>query len=247
MSCVRKICNWRSNLHLALILAPIVALAASMTAQQRNPRTVTRTSDPKAALAVADLYYKNNDITDRAATEYRKVRDQFPRSKEAETAQYFLGSYYHRKFYILKEKKLREDWGTLVEAQGQYEDYVNRYAWKSNTPTWLADAYFNLALVFLQRGDNKRAEESLGKMYGAAPYDRQTYVYHVIWSPNSSDVIDSNFDSRQLAEYTNSLVYTYGYNLKQRQGPPIDNPFAVIVDNVKRWCRGKKTVRRTAG
>ena len=210
----------------------------SVATQQRTNRT-SRTSDPKAILAKADLYYKNNDITDRAAVEYRAVRDRFPKTKEAATAQYYLGSYYHRKFYIQREQKLKDDLGVLVEAQGQYEDYAQRYAWQTNPPEWLADAYFNLALIFLQRGENKRGEEFLGKMYGAAPYDRTTYIYQVIWSPNSIDVIDASFDSKQLAEYANSLIYSQAY----AQRAPLSPPFDSIVEKIKRWCKGRQSLK----
>lgn len=216
----------------------LIALPVSLAAQQR----ISRMADPKAMLAKADVYYKNNDISDRAAVEYRAVRDRFPKTQEAATAQYFLGSYYHRKFYIQKEKKLKEDYGLLVEAQGQYEDYANRYAWKSKSPDWLADAYFNLALIFLQRGENKKAEGFLGKMYGAAPYDRTTHVYQVIWSPNTKDTIDSSFDSKQLAEYANSLIYSYAYDqqqIRKQQGPPFDT----IVEKIKLWCKGRKSLK----
>lgn len=214
----------------------LMALPVSLAAQRR----ISRTSDPKAMLAKADVYYKNNDISDRAAVEYRAVRDRFPKTPEAATAQYFLGSYYHRKFYIQKEKKLKEEYGLLVEAQGQYEDYASKYAWRSKSPDWLADAYFNLALVFLQRGENKRAEEFLGKMYGAAPYDRTTHVYQVIWSPNTKDIIDSSFDSKQLAEYANSLIYSYAYTQQKTQRGP---PFESIVEKIKLWCKGRKSLK----
>lgn len=218
-----------------LLLTLLAMLPVSVNAQR-----ISRTSDPKAILAKADVYFKNNDITDRAAAEYRAVRDRFPKTQEAATAQYFLGSYYHRKFYIQKEKKLKEDYGLLVEAQGQYEDYASKYAWRNKSPEWLADTYFNLALVFLQRGDNKKGEEFFGKMYGAAPYDRTTHVYQVIWSPNAKDLIDSSFDSKQLAEYANSLIYSHAYTQQQvQQGPP----FETIVEKIKLWCKGRKSLK----
>ncbi|MFN2513814.1 MAG: tol-pal system YbgF family protein [Pyrinomonadaceae bacterium] len=220
------------------LLTCLAALPVVAAAQPRTLRT-SRTPDPKAILAQADVYYKNNDITDRAAVEYRAVRDRFPRTKEAATAQYYLGSYYHRKFYIQREKKLQEDYGVLVEAQGQYEDYVKRYAWQTNPPEWVADAYFNVALIFLQRGDNKRAEEFLGKMYGAAPYDRTTHVYQVIWSPDTKDVIDSSFDSKQLAEYANSLIYSQAYAQQKVEGPPFNS----IVGKIISWCKGRKSLK----
>ncbi len=223
-----------------LFLTCLAVLPVSVAAPQQQQRTrTTRTSDPNAILAKADVYFKNNDITDRAAVEYRAVKDRFPKTKEAATAQYYLGSYYHRKFYIQREKKLREDYGLLVEAQGQYEDYAKRYAWQTNPPEWLADAYFNLALIFLQRGDNKRAEELLGKMYGAAPYDRTTHIYQVIWSPNTKDVIDSSFDSKQLAEYANSLIYSEAYAQQRQQGPQFES----IVEKIKRWCKGRQSLK----
>ncbi|MCM3872594.1 MAG: tetratricopeptide repeat protein [Pyrinomonadaceae bacterium] len=235
----------RNSALMAWLAWPTVLLlfAASFSSASTfgQSRTTRRGGDPKPVLALADLYYKNNDISDKAAVQYRKVRDQFPKSKEAETAQYFLGSYYHRKFYIQREKKLKEDYGLLVEAQGQYEDYTGKYAWRSKSPDWLADAYFNLALVFLQRGDSKKAEEFLGKMYGAAPYDRTTHVYQVVWSPNTKDLIDASFDSKQLAEYANSLIYSYAYG--QQQALPQGPPFEIIVEKIKLWCKGRKSLK----
>jgi len=219
-----------------------IAASVSSASLQGQSRTTRRVADPKPILAVADLYYKNNDISDKAAVQYRKVRDQFANTKEAEKAQYYLGSYYHRKFYIQKEKKLNADYGLLGQAQSEYEAYASKYAWKSKSPDWLADAYFNLALVSLQRGDNKKAEGFLGKMYGAAPYDRTTHVYQVIWSPSTRDLIDSSFDSKQLAEYANSLIYNYAYDqqqLRMQQG----SPFETIVEKIKLWCKGKKSLK----
>ena len=220
-----------------LVLMSSFVLSPSVVGQRRSARAQAQpqqqTSQSKAILAQADLYYKNDDITkDRAAGLYRQVRDKFPTSKDAETAQYFLASYYHRKFYIQREKELQENLAALIEAGAQYEDYVNRYAWRSKSPDWLSDAYFNLALISLQRGDTFKAEQWLGKMYGASPSDQKVYVYQVIWSPNARDVIDSNYDAKALAEYANSLVYA------QRQRKL--SSFNSIVDKLKAWCNSQK-------
>jgi hypothetical protein len=193
----------------------------------------------RKALTLADFYYKNGDITDKAAVQYRKVRDAAPKSSEGATAQYYLASYYHRKFYIQKEKKLKEDPALLVEAQGQYEDYASRFAWNSPKPEWLSDAYFNLALIFAQRGDSFKTEQYLGKMYGAAPYDQKVYVYQVIWSPSTKDIVDVWVDSRQLAQYANSVVYSFRQAAqKQQQGPPPS--FSLFVDRIRQWCASQK-------
>lgn len=215
---------------LALIPGSAVGQRRAARAQ---PQPQSQASQAKVILAQADLYYKNDDITnDRAAALYRQVRDRFPNSKDAETAQYFLGSYYHRKFYIQREKQLKEDLTPLIEAGAQYEDYVNKYAWRSKSPDWLSDAYFNLALIALQRGDTVKAEEWLGKMYGASSSDQKVYIYQVIWSPNQRDVVDAAYDARALAEYTNSLVYS----LRQRKL----SSFNALVDKVKAWCNSQK-------
>jgi tetratricopeptide (TPR) repeat protein len=220
-----------------LLALCLVISATTSRGQQRRTTPTQSSAELQRALALGDFYYKNGDITDRAAVQYRRVRDSAPKSSEGATAQYYLGSYYHRKFYIQKEKKLREDIALLVEAQGQYEDYAGKFAWNSPSPQWLSDAYFNLALVFLQRGDSYKAEQFLGKVYGAAPYDSQIYIYQVIWTPNSKDVIDKKVDARELAKFTNSLVYEARQSKAQQQGPP---SFDYIVERIKRWAVTQK-------
>jgi hypothetical protein len=225
--------SWR------VVFAALVVLVTTVGAvgQARNTTKKRQAPTAKSELALADFYYKNDDITDMAAQQYRKVRNIYVGTNEAATAQYFLGSYYHRKFYIQKEKKLTEDRTVLTEAQAQYEDYISKDAWRNKQPEWLSDAYFNLALIFLQRGMDGEAEQSLGKMYGAAPYDSQVYIYQVVWSPSSDDVIDARVDSRKLAEYTNSLVYDFRNSRQQMQRPL---SFAAIVTKVGQWCKQQK-------
>ncbi|HZI86169.1 MAG TPA: hypothetical protein VFD48_05010, partial [Pyrinomonadaceae bacterium] len=46
-----------------LLLVSLPLLGLSVFAQRRTTRIV-QTTDPKAILAKADLYFKNNDITD---------------------------------------------------------------------------------------------------------------------------------------------------------------------------------------
>src|SRR5712664_4001411 len=119
MSLIIRNTNWAGVSGFFLVLASWLALSPSAIGQRRSARAQpqSQTSQSKAILAQADLYYKNDDITkDRAAALYRQVRDKFSTSKEAETAQYFLASYYHRKFYIQREKQLNEDQAPLNEA-----------------------------------------------------------------------------------------------------------------------------------
>lgn len=240
-SSIKKFPIIQSQLFAGVLILCLGISSGSALGQRRSAGNVARqTSDSKKALALGDFYYKNNDISDKAAIQYRRVRDSNPKSAEGATAQYFLGSYYHRKFYIQREKKLKEDFGLLVEAQGQYEDYANKYAFNSPSPEWLSDAYFNLALIFLQRGDTWKAEHFLGKMYGASTNDSRIYIYQVVWSPNSKDVVDSNLDARQLAQFTNSLIY--GARNAQKQQPQQQQApsFDYMIDRIRQWCLSHK-------
>lgn len=228
------------------LLMVAITVTGPLTPGQRRPATPSRTSttltqaqssELKKALALGDFYYKNGDITDKAAVQYRKVRDSAPKSSEGATAQYYLGSYFHRKFYIQKEKKLKEDVGLLTEAKAEYEGYASKSAWNSPKPEWLSDAYFNLALILAQRGDSQQTEQYLGKMFGAAPYDQKVYIYQVVWSPSAKDVVDAYVDSRQLAQYANSLVYSSRQaQLKQSQPPSFD----YFVERIRQWCVSQK-------
>src|SRR6185295_8272664 len=45
-----------------------------------------------------------DDTTDRAAELYQQVMRSYPKSTEAEAAQYFVGGYYSKKFFIIEKR-----------------------------------------------------------------------------------------------------------------------------------------------
>jgi hypothetical protein len=172
------------------------------------------------------FYYNNDDITDKAATQFRAVMAKYPKSDEAETAQYYLGSYFQRKYYVELTKYRRTDPNALKSAKDAYRAYTNKY-YKSGNHQWLADAFFNLALVFLQQGDAKNAGYELNKMGGAASLDGSVYIYQVIYSQNKDDVLNSEFRTKALADYASSIVGNSNQSFAQK------------VAAIKQWCRNQ--------
>jgi hypothetical protein len=200
--------------------------ATSGAQTKAQPQQQSNTNSPDQMLKLALFYYNNDDITDKAATQLRAVIAKYPGANEAETAQYYLGSYFQRKYYIEMAKYRKEDKAALEAAKREYRIYTDRY-YKSGTHQWLADAFFNLALVFMQQGDDKNPGYELSKMSGAAALDSLVYIYQVAYSQSTDDVIDNSFQTRSLAEYASTVAGNSGQSFAQK------------VASIKQWCRSQ--------
>lgn len=179
-------------------------------------------SDPDKMYSLGIFYYNNDDITDKAAEQFRNLKTTYPNSPKAANAQYYLGSYYQRKFYIQRERSKTTDWGALGMAEKEYFLYIDKYS-SGGASEWLSDSHFNLALVFLQENQQDWARDILNRMSRAANQDRKVYIYQIVWSSDPADVLDYSFDAGDLARYTASLVNN-GQNFEQN------------VASLKRWC-----------
>jgi hypothetical protein len=178
-------------------------------------------------LARGNLYYSSDDITDRAANEYRSVvRRYHPRTKEAEAAQYLLASYYHRKFYIVREKKHEKDDYALNVAEVEYNNYIRRYM-NTGSREWLAECYFNLSLIWLEYGKRDKALEQLNKLRKLGNVDGTIYVYDVIWSPHSNDRVEGYYDQQMLVNITETLIKTKA-------------SLPEVVQEIRKWCRSQR-------
>ena len=176
-------------------------------------------------LALGDFYLKSNDVTDAADRYYRQAIQASPRSQAAGNAQFNRGAYWFRKYFIVKEQFSKEDRSALVEAEGQYYDFIDKFAQPNNVIGLLSDAEFYLALVYLQEGKRSYASGWLNRMLSeAVDKDKLVNVYKVIWSTNNADIIDRNVDARQLALLTRQLI-DKGLN------------FNATVAEIKRWCQ----------
>lgn len=211
----------RRRAFLNLIAIPLVLIGCSLSIEAQR-------MDADRLLSLGDFYLKNNDVTDAANRYYKQVTINFPGTRQAGVAQYNRGSYWQKKFYILREKgsaNSKVAQSALIEAEGQYYDFIDKFAEKTNTADLLADAAFNLALVYLQRNNPAYAVGWFNRMLnGITNRDGQVYIYRVVWSPNPADVIDRNVDSTELAKFTRDTISS---------GLSVDQ----VVSQVKQWCR----------
>src|SRR5258706_14136251 len=86
-----------------LVIVPfLLALFLLATAGQATAQTCA-TADQCLSLGL--FYYNNDDISDKASQQFKLVMTKYTRStKQVETAQYYLASYYQRKYYIQAQR-----------------------------------------------------------------------------------------------------------------------------------------------
>ena len=219
------------NLPRIFFIAALIVLASVIAvAQTKNPAAQTKNAQakimtPEKFLSLGDFYFRNNDITDAADRYYRQAIRTGAGSQTAGHAQYNRGSYWFRKYFVVKDQYSKEDPTALVEAEGQYYDFIDKFARQTNTIGLLADAEFYLALVYLQQGKRDYAIGWLNRMLAEAVNDDESvYVYKVVWSSKPGDIVDRNVGAAQLATFARQTI--------QRGGD-----FDSVVLEIKRWCQ----------
>lgn len=225
--------NLRIHLTATFIGYFLVAVSVAASEHETTPAGMAAQQQATSArdiLSLATFYYDTNDTSDVAAKQYKLVIANYPNSTEAETAQYYLGSYYHRKYYIRKERWQSESKPSLVTAESEYKRYISKYS-RAKSPEWLCDARFNLAL------DDMEQENFAGAIYQLRTIvlfdfrkDPTIFVHQVIWSENPKDLIDQNFNAKDLAEYAR-------YRLSMHQ---FARGIEAIVPEIREWCRDRK-------
>jgi hypothetical protein len=177
---------------------------------------------PSAAqlLKQGSSYQAADDTTDRAADIYRQLIRLFPKSVEAEAAQFFLGTYYERKFFILEQRSKTQDWQSLNRAEEELYKYKGKYPKGS----YLADTFHILATIALRRGYGSTAASWLQNMKQAAAADKKVYIFRMTWSPTTNDVVKSYCDTRALADANLDLI-----NKKLS--------FDAVMNEVTNWAR----------
>jgi hypothetical protein len=204
-----------------------VSLQPAAAQQQKKQAVAGSCGSASKCLSLGLFYFNNDDISDKAAQQFRTVITGYPRSPEAEKAQFYLGSYYHRKFYIQRQRYRRDDSKLLQLAQREYLGYIKKYS-TQGTGEWLADAHFNAALTYIQLGTASGAKNILDRMASVTTRDPKVYVYQVVWSLNRSDVVDEYIEAGALANYAQTLL-----------GRPADQ----VVFELKKWCQSRKSRR----
>jgi hypothetical protein len=91
--------------------------------------------------------------------------------------------------------------------------------------TTRADAEFYLALVYLHQGKRDHAVGWLNRMMAeAVKADETVYIYKVVWSSNSRDIIDRKVNAAQLAKYARQVI---------DKGSDVNT----VILEMKRWCQ----------
>jgi len=215
------------------LLLPIESLARAGVnnasgISQRSRRRVTASS-PQEMLDLALYYYKNNDISGKTEQSFQQLlTSRYEQTPQYETAQFYLGAYYQRKFYVQLAKDGEKDWNALKQAAVEYRKYTDKF-YKTGTHTWLTDSFFNLALVKLQLNENSAAIDELLKMKNAERMDSTVYIYQVVWSSKSQSVVDAYVPAARLAEYSLSVVQAKDYYFER------------AVLQIQKWCQATAT------
>lgn len=178
---------------------------------------------PSAAqlLKQGSSYQAADDTSDRAADIYRQLIRLFPKSLEAEAAQFFLGTYYQRKFFILEQRNKTQDWESLNRAEEELFKYKGKYP-KGH---YLSDTFHALATIAMRRGYTNSALSYLQAMKQSAAADKKVYIFRMTWSPNTNDVVKRYCDTGALADTSLQLT-----NRKL--------PFDSLMAEVTKWARG---------
>lgn len=165
-------------------------------------------------------YQAADDTSDRAPELYRELISKFPRSAEAESAQFFLGGYYNRKFFILEARNQVQDWGSFNRAEEALYSYLKRYP----RGFYSADSYHTLALIALRRNYRDKAIALWARMKEAADKDKKVYIYRLTWSANQDDVIKGYCDTNGLADAGSKAMGQ-------------SSSFTEIVNSLTKWAR----------
>ena len=207
-----------------LFLALLIILANTTAIAQKKSAPVNKALTPDKLLSLGDFYYRNNDITDAADRYYRQAIRNAPGSQTAGHAQFNRGSYWFRKYFVVKEQYSKADRAALLEAEGQYYDFIDKFAKPTKTLGLLADAEFYLALVYLHQGKRDYAIGWLNRMLAeAVNEDQSVHVYKVVWSSKPGDIVDRNVPATQLATFARQTI---------QRGGDVES----VVLEIKRWC-----------
>jgi tetratricopeptide (TPR) repeat protein len=207
------------------VIACLTCVAATAALGQQQMPVQQRALSAEKLLSLGDLYFRNNDTTDVADTYYRQAIRNAPNSTTAGHAQYNRGSYWFQKFYVMREQFSRHDSYALSAAEGEYYNFVAGIAKRTNTLDLLSDAEFYLALVYLQQNKRDYAVGWLNRMLSeAVKTDQRVYVYKVVWSSKSNDIIDRTVDAAQLASYSRDVIAK-------------ESDVNKVILAIKRWCQ----------
>jgi hypothetical protein len=210
------------NLPAIHVVRHIITLNLTMLLMISLAGQVMGQGGPEQLLKEGSRYQAIDDTSDRAAELYQQLIRTHPKSAQAEAAQFFLGGYYSRKFFIIENRSNVQDWGSMNRAEQELYTYLGNY----QNGFYVADAYHTLALIALRRGYWENAKKLWMQMREVAAKDRKVYIFRVTWSTYSEDVIKGYCDTAGLADVS---LYMLDKQLS----------FDQLVSGLTNWARGQ--------
>jgi hypothetical protein len=211
----------RKSLAILLPAIFVIHLASGNIRSQKSKSKASQSVSPAKLLNEANYYQGNDDTSDRAAELYRLIVVKYPNTVEAERAQFYLGTYYQKKFFILEYKDHVQDWSSFNQAEEALNTWLAKYS--KGRHTFLADSHFTLAIIALRRGDSRTAKQLLDRMGHVASSDPDVSIYKIVWSPRSDDVIKRTCKTGALASAANATIDSY-------------SNFDSFVTALRGWC-----------
>jgi hypothetical protein len=231
---------WQVTAPVRLCFLLLILSCSGLGSAYTLGKIVPRCTTADQCLSLGIYYYNNDDISDQAARQFNLVMTKYAGSKQAEQAQYFLASYYQRKYYIQLRRQRKDERKLLQLAAIEYKKYTDRY-YQNGSGQWLADAFFNLGLVYLQVNDPNSAGNELSKMRDASGRDGSVYLYEIVWSPSPDDVIDSYVAARPLANFALSILSGKISVQQIQRSVGGGDSFDQKVLMLKKWCQLQKS------
>jgi len=215
------------------LLSIAVMLAANPRAQQ--PQQQTKAWSPlEQQLSRGITLYATDDDSSEAETLFIKVIRSKPQTtREGETALYYLGRYYHRNSYMLKQPAL------LDRAVDQYKKLHLQVDDRKTPSTWYAEARFYKGLVYLQQGKWEDAFEAVDHM--DPQLDANADVDYLVWS-YSKRQLNRRVPTQTLKDEYLRIVKASGA-LKKPKGVPDASTFDAIVRELE-GSLGRKALSR---
>lgn len=192
--------NYYQTMKLLALICLATFLITQITCDARSQE-----SGAARLLNEGTYYQSGDDTSDRAADSYRQLILRYPKTTQAEQAQFYLGTYYQNKFFIVEYRDKTQDWSSFNQAEDALRTYITKYPRGS----YLADAYYALALISLRRGYNNKYREDARSFLDTMSkqrVDAQVYVYKVVWSPYPDDVVKLTCQKNSLAASELTLI-----------------------------------------
>ena len=139
-----------------------------------------------------------------AEAKFRKTFQEFPKSRYAENASFYLGQYF-TKAYLLTEPR---NSSLVSESNKAYEDYIAKAEAGAfgDKPDFVAAAYYYRGLNGWLVGNLEDSRNWLTKGQKKTSDDDRVYVYQLFYNGNREKIVDRFLTSKNLFSTTLAFI-----------------------------------------